>query len=346
MQNKAAFAAGPYCWPCGAFRRPENVSRNRSVWSPALPRGAAPISYPHDSAEARRAPGTTVIVENRTGGAPISRRIFGARAAPDGYTLFVGGSATNGEHDALQEAGYDILRDCADLATHRGAEHSRAAPERAGALAPGIVALARKNPGHLNYASAGNASSNHFSGALLTSMAKSNWCTFLQGRCRAIIDTIAGHVSMYSAPSIPALPHIRTGKGAGLPSRPRSARRRRRNSDVLRIGLPGLRDGRVAHGCSRRRARPTKSSRAQYGVVRGLSQPDAKQRLGTQGFDVIGTRRGARRVHESGYRALGESHQDRTCGWIEADPFALRVARAKSRRTTVGILDNRLRMPS
>jgi tripartite-type tricarboxylate transporter receptor subunit TctC len=234
--------------------------------------------------------GSTVIVENRTGGGTNIAAEFVARAAPDGYTLFVGGSANTANMTLYRKPGYDIVRDFAPITQLTVAPNILVLhPSVPARSLQELIALARKNPGQLTYASAGNASSNHFSGALLTSMARIDMIHVpYKGGAGAIIDTIAGHVSMYFSTLQTALPHIRSGKVRGIAVT--TAKRSQAAPEFptfAESGLPGYEMG-AWHMLLAPAGTPREIvARLNAEAARGLAQPDAKERLGTQGFDVV-----------------------------------------------------------
>jgi len=234
--------------------------------------------------------GTTVIVENRTGGGTNIAAEYVARAAPDGYTLFVGGSANTANMTLYRKPGYDIVKDFAPVSRLTVAPNILVVhPSIPARTLQELIALARKNPGQLTYASAGNASSNHFSGALLTSMAKIDMVHVpYKGGAGAIIDTIAGHVSMYFSTLQTALPHTRSGRVRGLAVT--TAKRSQAAPEFptfAESGLPGY-DNAAWHMLLAPAATPRETiARLNSEVARGLAQPDAKERLAAQGFDIV-----------------------------------------------------------
>jgi tripartite-type tricarboxylate transporter receptor subunit TctC len=113
--------------------------------------------------ELGRSLGQNAIVENVAGasGALGTRAV--AKAEPDGHTIVFGNNQTHGNNMfLLKEPGYDAVKDFAPLAGIGAFEHvfvvSKDLPT---ASMPNLVALARRNPGKLNYGSTGLGSGSH-----------------------------------------------------------------------------------------------------------------------------------------------------------------------------------------
>ncbi|HEX2827436.1 MAG TPA: tripartite tricarboxylate transporter substrate binding protein [Burkholderiales bacterium] len=236
--------------------------------------------------------GGTVIVENRTGGGTNIAAEYVARAAPDGHTLLVGGSANTANMTLYRKPGYDIVKDFAPISRLTSGPNILVVhPSVPAKTIPELIALAKKNPGQLTYASAGNASSNHFSGALFTSMAKIDIVHVpYKGGAGAIIDTIAGHVSMYFSTLQTALPHVRSGRVRGLAvTTLKRSQAAPEFPTFAESGLPGF-DVAAWHMLLAPAGTPPEIvTKLNAEVVRGLAQPDARQRFATQGFDVVTT---------------------------------------------------------
>jgi tripartite-type tricarboxylate transporter receptor subunit TctC len=236
--------------------------------------------------------GTTVIVENRTGGGTNIAAEFVARAAPDGHTLLVGGSANTANMTLYRKPGYDIVKDFAPVSQLTVAPNILVVhPSVPARTLQELIALAKKNPGQLTYASAGNASSNHFSGALLNSMAQIDILHVpYKGGAGAIIDTMAGHVSMYFSTLQTALPHIRSGRVRGLAvTTSRRSQAAPEFPTFAESGLPGYDVAAWHMLLAPSGTAPEIVARLNSEIARGFAQPDVKQRFATQGFDVVTT---------------------------------------------------------
>jgi len=157
--------------------------------------------------------GQPVVVDNRPGAGGSLGAELTARAAPDGYTLMVSGSAFV-LHTLLYPARYDPLRDFSAIT--QLVEHPYVMVLNATVPAGNVrelIALARKNPEALSYASSGNGSLLHLSGELFKSLAGVNLTHIpYKGLAAALPDLFAGQVHMTFSSILTALPHIKGGR--------------------------------------------------------------------------------------------------------------------------------------
>lgn len=119
--------------------------------------------------------GQSVIVENRTGAAGTIGGMVVARAAPDGYTLAFGGSTTFVGFELLypDKVPYHTLKDFAPVGLVAEQTMVLAARSTLGATTlDGFVAMARAQPGKLNFAMSGIGSPPHLNMELLKQEAK------------------------------------------------------------------------------------------------------------------------------------------------------------------------------
>jgi tripartite-type tricarboxylate transporter receptor subunit TctC len=150
--------------------------------------------------------GQNVVVENRAGaGGSIATRAV-AKAAPDGYTLVIGGTGTLAVNPTLYEnVGYDPRKDFAPVGLiGMGQLIVLVNPNVPARTIPELIALAKKEPGKLSYASAGIGSGIHLGAVLFEQMADIKLTHVpYRGTGPALTDLIGGHVQIYFS-SIPS----------------------------------------------------------------------------------------------------------------------------------------------
>ena len=162
---------------------------------------------------ANRLPGT-VVVENRPGAGAVVGLVAVARAAPDGYTLGLSGSTLAVTGALYKRPPFDAIKDFVPIAlvTHWPfvLVVTSSLPVHS---VPGLIALAKEQPGKLFYASPGVATSQHLYGELFKSMTGTDIGHIpYNGTSPAVVDIVAGRVSMMFAAAAASLPLIREGK--------------------------------------------------------------------------------------------------------------------------------------
>ncbi len=163
--------------------------------------------------------GQQIVIENRggAGGVIATRQV--AKATPDGYTLVIGGTGTLAINPTLySNVGYDPRKDFTPVGLIGTSQlvilvH----PSVPAQSVKELIALAKKDPGKLNYASAGVGSGIHLSteyfrheaGITLTHVP-------YKGSGPALQDLVGGHVSIYFSSMPPAIGLVRDGKVRAL----------------------------------------------------------------------------------------------------------------------------------
>jgi tripartite-type tricarboxylate transporter receptor subunit TctC len=159
--------------------------------------------------------GQQVVVENRAGASGTIGADAVAKAAPDGYTLLMGHAISNAmAPNVLAKVPYDSANDFTAihyigyvpnvLVVH---------PSVAAKNVEELVALAKKQPGVLTYASSGIGSSQHFAGALFTKITKTDMTHIpYKGSGQAVVDLLAGQVNMNFDTMPPVLEQAKSGK--------------------------------------------------------------------------------------------------------------------------------------
>jgi len=158
--------------------------------------------------------GQQVVVDNRPGGGTNIGSELAATAAPDGYTLFMGGASNAINMTLYAKPPYNTARDFAPVVwCVQGAALLAAHPSLPAKNAKELIALAKSRPGQLNYGHAGLGSSNHMAGELLNFMTGIRIVHVpYKGNTPSITDAIAGNVEMVFS-GVPALvPHVKSGR--------------------------------------------------------------------------------------------------------------------------------------
>ena len=158
--------------------------------------------------------GQQVIVDNRPGGATNIGSDLAAKAPPDGYTILMGGASNAINMSLYAKPPYDTTRDFAPITLCvKGANVLSVHPSLPARTLKELIALAKAQPGKLNFASSGLGSSNQMAGELLKVMAGIDMLHVpYKGNAPALVDAIAGNVDMIFS-GVPALvPHIQSGR--------------------------------------------------------------------------------------------------------------------------------------
>ena len=159
--------------------------------------------------------GKSVVVENVTGAGGNIATERGAKAAPDGYTLLMGGNASLIFSPSLyEELAYDPIKDFAPISQVFIAANVLVVPPDVSAKTlPELIALARAQPGKLTYAHAGAGTSQHLAAELLKSFTQIDiQPVAYRGTTALLPDLLAGRVTMSFANIVNAAPLIREGK--------------------------------------------------------------------------------------------------------------------------------------
>src|SRR3954447_22691645 len=116
--------------------------------------------------------GQPVVVENRTGAGGVIGTLEAARAPPDGYTLLMMSNTQTANESLLPQRGYELMRDLVPIAPANTSDLVIVVnPEVKAKSLQEFIALAKSQPGQLNYASSGQGTPYHMAGELFKSMA-------------------------------------------------------------------------------------------------------------------------------------------------------------------------------
>ena len=158
--------------------------------------------------------GQQVIVDNRTGASGNIGAEAGAKAAPDGYTLFQASSTHAGNVSLYRNLSYDLVRDFAPV-TQLASSPSLAVvhPSLPVKSIAELVRLAKARPGEINYASTGTGTATWVAGELFKSMARINLLHVpYRGGGEAVTAVASGEVSVYFGPLSVLMPQVKAGR--------------------------------------------------------------------------------------------------------------------------------------
>jgi tripartite-type tricarboxylate transporter receptor subunit TctC len=161
-----------------------------------------------------RALGQQFVIDNRGGAAGTLGARAVAKATADGYTLMVGHSGVFGVAPSLYtNAGYDPRKDFAPVGLIASFQQILVVhPSLPVRSVQDLLALARREPGKITYATAGIGSGSHISTELFNAMAGIKLTHIpYRGSGPAQSDLIAGHVPMAITTVPPAIAQIRSG---------------------------------------------------------------------------------------------------------------------------------------
>src|SRR5690349_19503983 len=159
--------------------------------------------------------GQPVIIENRAGASGNIGADAVAKSPADGYTRLMPTTGVMAINNALfKNLPYDAAKDLEPVVFIASITNVLAVPNDLPAKnVAELVALAKKEPGKLTFASSGAGSSTHLSAELFKSMAGIDVVHIpFKGSGQALIDVVAGRVSMIFDNMPSALPHIKGGK--------------------------------------------------------------------------------------------------------------------------------------
>ena len=233
------------------------------------------------------------IVDNRAGAAGVLGTDIAAKSAPDGYTLLLGTSSGLSLNPALNpKLPYNAFKDFAPISrVVINPQILVLHPSLPANSVKDLIRLAKARPGQINYASPGHGSPNHLGIEMLKAMAGIDMVHIpYKGTAPALIDLMAGQVSLMfnSMPSV--LPHVTSGKLKGIAVG--SAKRSPAAPEIPTVAEAGVAGFEYVtwYGLFAPAATPKDIiTRLNTEVVRMLADPELAQRFSSQGAEPSST---------------------------------------------------------
>ena len=260
---------------------------------PFPPAGAVDIASRAIATELSRQLGVPVTVENRPGAGGNLGGAEAARSAPDGYTLFMSTSGINAINPVLYaKMPFDPNRDLVPISALVSLNNVLVVhPSLKANSVAEFIALAKAQPGQINYASSGSGTSVHMSGEMFKFLAKVDMQHIpYKGSAPAVTDLLGGQV-MAMFDNIPsALPHIKAGKLRALATT--GAKR-----DATLPELPTLAESGVAgyesgvwFGLMVPAGTPREiTAKLSAEAAKGTRSPEFVKRMTELGYNIIGS---------------------------------------------------------
>jgi tripartite-type tricarboxylate transporter receptor subunit TctC len=159
--------------------------------------------------------GQPVAVENRPGAAANIGHEYAAKQPPDGYTIVITSSSTMVNNRYLyKHIPFDAFTDFSPISMIASAGQVLVVHPSVPAKSVGeLIALAKSQPGKLNFGSGGKGIQSHISGEMFKAAAGVDIVHVpYKGTVQSVADLVAGQVQMVFSDMVPAMPHIRAGR--------------------------------------------------------------------------------------------------------------------------------------
>ena len=181
---------------------------------PFSPGGAADVPGRILGERLTQAVGQQVVIENRPGAGSTIGAEAAAKAPPDGYTVFMISNTHFVSAALYKKLPYDPLNDYTPVTQVTSAPNVLIVhPSLPAKNVKELIQLAKARPGDINYASSGNGSTQHLTGALFCKMAGIRMTHIpYRGSGPVTADLLAGQVQVGFPGIAGMLPHIKSGK--------------------------------------------------------------------------------------------------------------------------------------
>jgi len=233
----------------------------------------------------------TIVVDNRSGQGGVLGTDLVAKAAPDGYTVGIASAGALAISPSMEKVAYDTLKDLQPVTlVAKVPEMLVVATSVPASNMKELVALAKAQPGKLNFASSGPSSMPHLAGELFKLTAKIDMTHVpYKGAAPAVNDLLGQQVQMVFLDLPVLLPQINAGKlrpiAVGAPERVPSA------PDVpttAEVGMPDLLTENWYGMVAPAHTSPKIVAILNKAAVEAIKDSEVKEKLANQGAILVG----------------------------------------------------------
>jgi tripartite-type tricarboxylate transporter receptor subunit TctC len=262
------------------------------IMVPFPPGGSTDIMARNLATELSKSLGQPVVVENKAGANGNIGSAEVAKAAPDGYFLLLSGIGTNAiNHSLYSSMPYDSLRDFEHITQlAEGPNVLLVNPNFPAKSVQELIALAKAQPGKLNYGSNGNGSSGRLAMEMLRQATGIDMVHVpYKGGGPSMLALIAGEVPMLFTNQDQALPQVKAGKVRAIGVA--SEKRNPAYPDVPTIaeqGIPGFAAVSWFGLSAPAKTPPDIIKKLHAETVKAINQPEFRSKLEANGFVVVG----------------------------------------------------------
>jgi tripartite-type tricarboxylate transporter receptor subunit TctC len=236
--------------------------------------------------------GQPVVVDNRPGAGSINGTDIAAKATADGYTLLVVAASFTITPNIRKKLPYDVLRDFTPVSQLVTLPHILVVhPSVPVKSVKELVAMAKAQPGVLNYGSSGIGTSTHMAAELFLHLTDTNMVNIpYKGGAPGMTALLGGQVQLYFAAISTAMPHVKSGR-----LRPLGVSTAKRSvavpeyPTIAEAGVPGYEHASWVGLLAPDRTPPAVIARLNSEVVKVLRTPEVKTLLLRDGIEALGS---------------------------------------------------------